>query len=478
MARAWRWPLQALLPVGDAVPVLLGLVVARFVWLHVSPAASDATLTAANLLWLNPWMPPGVIVLGLWFLALWSEGLYDPLQTASVTRTARALSQAAVLAMVGIILVQFFLAHRVYSRLQLVLSVITSLPLLALWRLGLIAVQRQLPMQAIRRTRVLVIGTGRDASLVGERITGSPFLHLVGTLDTGHSDGSTPTQPVLGTLGGLREVVNTHDISLVVLACRQLHQAEAWELARVCGGMGLDVLQVPFTFGLVSARLQGVRLGDGELMRVGGLAYPSLAEGAKRAFDLVLVLTGGALVLPGLLVVAALIKLEDGGPVLYVSKRAGRGGRTFDFYKFRSMVPDADSRRDDLPNETDGRLFKLAGDPRITRIGRVLRRWSIDELPQLLNVLNGDMNLVGPRPLPVEDLAGIEHDPEHWFWFEQRGRVKPGITGLWQVKGRSDLPFKSMVDLDVHYIQDWSLLLDLEILLRTIPAVLRGRGAR
>ena len=154
-------------------------------------------------------------------------------------------------------------------------------------------------------------------------------------------------------------------------------------------------------------------------------------------------------------------------------------GRTFDFFKFRSMVVGADKLKDQLRerNEADGRLFKLKDDPRITPFGHFIRKYSIDELPQLLNVLRGDMNLVGPRPLPAEDLAGIEQDAEMAYWFEQRGKVNPGITGLWQVMGRSDLGFAEMVRHDIYYIQNWSFWLDVQILLKTIPAVLRGRGA-
>ena len=143
------------------------------------------------------------------------------------------------------------------------------------------------------------------------------------------------------------------------------------------------------------------------------------------------------------------------------------------------MVVGADERRADLndQNESDGRLFKMQNDPRVTSVGRILRRWSLDELPQIWNVIRGDMNLVGPRPLPEGDLDGIENDPEIAYWFELRHKVPPGITGLWQVSGRSELGFREMVRLDISYIQNWSPWLDLKILLSTLPAVLKGRGA-
>jgi lipopolysaccharide/colanic/teichoic acid biosynthesis glycosyltransferase len=192
------------------------------------------------------------------------------------------------------------------------------------------------------------------------------------------------------------------------------------------------------------------------------------------------VILGGLTLAPVLGLVALAVRLHDGGPVLYVSRRVGRGGRAFDFYKFRTMRVGADRERAALAehNESDGRLFKLRDDPRVTPLGRWLRRSSVDELPQLLNVLKGEMHLVGPRPLPEEDLAGLERDPELQFWFEQRHRVRPGITGPWQVSGRSELGFAEMVRHDIRYIEDWSPWRDLLLLVKTLPAVLRGRGAR
>ena len=240
--------------------------------------------------------------------------------------------------------------------------------------------------------------------------------------------------------------------------------------------MGLRVLQVPFTWGIASPRLTFADVGPLQLLDLGHIEYPGRAASLKRAFDVLTVLVSGVLLAPLLLVVGLLIRLESVGPALYTSPRVGRGGRSFRFFKFRSMVAGADQERPE-GNEADGLLFKMREDPRVTRLGRLLRRSSIDELPQLWNVLRGDMNLVGPRPLPVEDLAPIEEGHELWYWFELRHQMKPGITGLWQVMGRSDLGFQEMVQLDLYYIQNWSVWLDLKILLLTVPAVLRGRGA-
>ena len=193
----------------------------------------------------------------------------------------------------------------------------------------------------------------------------------------------------------------------------------------------------------------------------------------KRCLDLILAGTASILLLPLFLVCAIAIKVDTPGPVLYRSTRTGRGGKQFVFYKLRSMIRGAEQHRDriDHLNEVSGPVFKVARDPRITRVGRFLRRSSLDELPQLLNVLKGDMSMVGPRPpIPQEVL---QYEP----WQLRRLSVRPGITCLWQISGRSRLGFDEWMRLDMEYISRRSLVLDLKILLRTIPAVLSGKGA-
>jgi len=197
-------------------------------------------------------------------------------------------------------------------------------------------------------------------------------------------------------------------------------------------------------------------------------------HGVRRAFDIVGSLVGLILLSPIFLVTAIAIKLEDPGPVFFTQTRVGRFGSTFPFYKFRSMYVDAEARKAELmaQNESgDGVIFKMKNDPRITRVGRIIRRFSIDELPQLLNVLKGDLALVGPRPPVPAEVAD--------YTLEQRKRlhVKPGITCIWQVSGRSDIPFHDQVQLDLQYIRSQSLWTDILLLLKTIPAVLLGRGA-
>jgi lipopolysaccharide/colanic/teichoic acid biosynthesis glycosyltransferase len=193
----------------------------------------------------------------------------------------------------------------------------------------------------------------------------------------------------------------------------------------------------------------------------------------KRTFDLI----GSSAILlllsPFLALIALSVKLTSRGPVIYRSLRPGIGGETFACFKFRTMYANAEDMQDELErhNEKAGAIFKIREDPRVTRVGRFLRRWSFDELPQLLNVLRGEMSLVGPRPLPMRDYARLED------WHRKRYLVLPGMTGLWQVSGRSELDFDELVRLDFLYLERWSIFLDLSILLKTIPAVIRAHGA-
>ncbi len=194
---------------------------------------------------------------------------------------------------------------------------------------------------------------------------------------------------------------------------------------------------------------------------------------AKRTLDVVGALVLLVLLAPLMLVVAGLVRLTSSGPVLYSQERIGRGGESFRFFKFRTMIPDADKVRTDLleRNEAAGPVFKMRRDPRITPVGRVLRKLSIDELPQLFSVLDGTMSLVGPRPPLPEEVAA------YTTWEQQRLLVNPGLTCIWQVSGRSDIGFERWVAMDLAYIRSWNIGLDLQILLRTLPAVLTGRGA-
>lgn len=191
----------------------------------------------------------------------------------------------------------------------------------------------------------------------------------------------------------------------------------------------------------------------------------------KKIIDAVLSSFGIVLMLPLFLMIAIAIKLDSSGPIFFMQKRSGKNGREFYMYKFRTMIKDAESFKKNLKNEVEGPVFKVRNDPRITRVGRILRTWSLDELPQFLNVLKGEMSLVGPRPLSRKEMTGNEN------WREIRLLVKPGMTGLWQVKGRQSDKFNKWIKYDIEYVQKRSLVLDIKILFLTINAVFRRKGA-
>jgi exopolysaccharide biosynthesis polyprenyl glycosylphosphotransferase len=231
-----------------------------------------------------------------------------------------------------------------------------------------------------------------------------------------------------------------------------------------------DLPHVPHAGTLLPERAEIARIGGRTCI---GFAPVAKVGWTKRAMDLALACLALVMLSAGLAIIALAIKLDSPGPVLYRQRRVGKDGRHFWMYKFRSMRRDADRMVDSLRemNEASGPLFKMRRDPRVTRVGAILRRLSLDELPQLINVLRGEMSLVGPRP-PVPDEVEQYED-----WQHGRLRALPGMTGLWQVSGRSELSFVEMVRLDLQYVRNWTLALDVQILWRTVPAVLTRRGA-
>jgi len=263
------------------------------------------------------------------------------------------------------------------------------------------------------------------------------------------------------------------DEVVIALPMRSLHY-QASQIAAYCEEQGITVRQLSNIFDLKLAHSSAEDMEGDPLIthRTGSI------EGSHQLIKRILdVVASGSLLLllsPVLVLATILIKLTSPGPIFFVQKRLGLNKRRFNVFKFRTMVVDAEKKMGQIEhlNEVSGPVFKIKNDPRITRVGGFLRRTSIDELPQLLNVFVGDMSLVGPRPLPVRDYEGFSED-----WQRRRFSVKPGITCLWQVKGRSEIPFEQWMELDLQYIDKWSLWLDVKILLRTIPAVLRGSGA-
>jgi exopolysaccharide biosynthesis polyprenyl glycosylphosphotransferase len=280
--------------------------------------------------------------------------------------------------------------------------------------------------------------------------------------------------PVLGHFGQIAEVVEAlHADSVAVLACPEMDGVALRRLAWQIEADDVELVVAPALMDVVGPRISIRPVAGLPLLHV---EHPELS-GGRRLVKSLSDKAGALAVLlalsPLLVTVALAIKVFDGGPVLFRQTRVGRDGRTFTMIKFRTMVGDAETRKSELAerNEHDGVLFKIRQDPRVTRVGRVLRRYSLDELPQLCNVLRGDMSLVGPRPPLPEEVERYRDD------VRRRLVVKPGMTGLWQVSGRSDLSWEESVRLDLRYVENWSLVLDFQIIWKTWSAVLRGSGA-
>jgi exopolysaccharide biosynthesis polyprenyl glycosylphosphotransferase len=344
---------------------------------------------------------------------------------------------------------------------------------LLLWRNLFLELRRALERRGIGRWRVAVYGEDERAAALVRSVAGAGELpyRLVAVI------GEPPVEPPEGAVrlrtdGAWREafdVLAPEDV-LVPLGSEP---PEGDEVLAHCRARGIPVRRVATASQVVSgeARIHEFLGIPWELQHRRDLR--PIDERVKRATDLVLGSIALILLAPLLLLIAVLIKLDTPGPVFYKQRRLTKNGREFEMFKFRSMVVDAEKLLDKVRhlNEADGPIFKIRDDPRVTRVGRVLRRTSLDELPQLFNVLRGELSLVGPRPPVPEEVARYEP------WQRRRLEVVQGMTGLWQVSGRSRLSFEEMVLLDIYYIDHWSLMLDLEILLDTIPAVLFARGA-
>jgi exopolysaccharide biosynthesis polyprenyl glycosylphosphotransferase len=319
------------------------------------------------------------------------------------------------------------------------------------------------------RRRAVLVGSGAHIDAVAHALRDSSEVEPFGyvSLTPRHADGLRDFR----SIEGLER--NFDAIDEVLIADPAFPQDEAVELVDRCHRHGKRVRVAPSTMEILMDRVEFVPGQSLPLFELKPPVFEGVDFYVKRGFDLVGSLLLIALLSPLLLLIAAAVKLGSRGPVLFRSRRPGIGGRSFDCLKFRTMHEGAEELQDDLEqhNEAGGAIFKIREDPRVTRVGGWLRRWSLDELPQLFNVVRGEMSLVGPRPLPQRDYDRLDQ------WHRKRYLVLPGMTGLWQVSGRSELDFDELVRLDFMYLERWSVFLDFTILLKTIPAVIRSRGA-
>jgi exopolysaccharide biosynthesis polyprenyl glycosylphosphotransferase len=460
------WMLRRALVAADLSGCILAL---AFVQLFVvqRPQPRD--------LWID-----GLMIIGLvgWVVLARIYGLYDHDELRLARSTADdfpgLLLLTTLATWLGLLTVNAFdLSHpRLHVAATFWLASITFI-------LGLRVVARSLLSRKLHHQEpTVILGAGRVGSRIAEKLALRPEygLRFVGFIDDDPLQMPEADNLYLGGTNRLEHVVRAYQVERVIVAFSRLSGDAQVELFRRCIELGVKVDIVPRMYEVIGSRTY---VHDLDGLPLVGLRPAQLSRSArmlKRSMDVAV--AGLALIClsPLLLYCAWRIKASSPGPVFFRQERMGAGGRRFRIFKFRSMYVDADERKaefDHLNKHTeDGpRMFKIPDDPRVTPIGRMLRKYSIDELPQLINVLHGEMSLVGPRPLILEeDKHIVGHN-------RRRLNLTPGITGLWQVLGRSDIPFKEMITLDYLYVTNWSLWGDIKLLARTLPAVMRQRGA-
>jgi exopolysaccharide biosynthesis polyprenyl glycosylphosphotransferase len=415
------------------------------------------------------------IVIGL-ILIFALRGLYNIRLTGTWFRQVWTIVSSATLGMAFLVTYYFIFQPPASSRLLVPFVWATAIVVLCTARLIVSSVMGILYRLGLGETRLLVVGSGRLGKMIMQHMVANPNLgySIVGFL---HDMIEPPSDfgrfKMLGTLDDLGMVIRSMQIDEVIIALpSHLHQ-QSIRSVRLCERLGTSFKLVPDLYELSLSRIDMEAIEGIPLIGIKQVSINSVQRVVTRMVDVIVAFLILIIGFPIWLCIALAIAISSPGGMLYKQTRIGKNGQPFKVYKFRSMYKDADARLADLMahNEVQGPLFKIKDDPRITPVGRFLRNTSFDEIPQLINVIKGEMSLVGPRPALPQEVAQYDE--------LQRGRlaVKPGMTGLWQVRGRSNISFDEGVLMDLYYIENWSLRLYFQTLLRTIPVVIFGRGA-
>jgi exopolysaccharide biosynthesis polyprenyl glycosylphosphotransferase len=413
---------------------------------------------------IEPHEPLVLVVVPIWIAVLARAGSYHFLRRKSLVQIIGEVGGAVVLATMAVLALLFVLQLHETSRSVVAGYALASLPMLALSRGVHLAGLRALRRRSFDRYRVLLVGTEASSAPWLESVSRHVHwgIEVVGPLSVDDA-----------TSGVLAERLVEQPIDEVHVSAG-LDGDVLQAIAASCDELGVRLSLDANFLGLRTGAVELEVLDGWSVLRFDSVRTTGLGLATKRLVDLIGAVLLLLLAAPLLVVVAVLIRLDDGGPALFVQERAGRFGRPFRMFKLRTMAIDAEDRLAEVAhlNEANGPVFKSENDPRVTRLGAWLRRSSVDELPQLVNVLLGQMSLVGPRPPLMEEVSKYER------WQLRRLSMKPGLTCIWQVSGRSNLDFERWMELDLKYIDTWSLWLDLRLLARTVPAVVRGTGAR
>jgi exopolysaccharide biosynthesis polyprenyl glycosylphosphotransferase len=473
-----RHILLLLFKVFDLAVLAVSFIVASVPFLSTLGASSLTEFLAIRTSVRNFVLFAGLIL--LWHYLLSIFGLYESKRLSRHSLEAVDILKATTFATIGLFLVGslFKLSMIRAPFIAMFWAMSTLTVIVSRWVLRYTLQQVRLRGRNVRH--IIIVGTNARAIEFAQSLQANPALgyQVLGFVDRNwqgleafHGTGLPLLCDFAGFLTFIR--ANVVDEVVVVLPIKSLYP-EASQIATSCEEQGITTHILSNLFELKRARPKSESFNADSLITLPARSPQLMGLIVKRTMDIVVSLTAITVSAPIFFIVAVLIKLTSHGPICFVQTRMGLNKRPISVYKFRTMIVDAEQKQSQIEhmNEASGPVFKIKNDPRITAIGRLLRKTSIDELPQLFNVLKGDMSLVGPRPLPVRDYLGFEKD-----WQRRRFSIRPGITCLWQVSGRSGIHFDRWMELDMEYIDHWSVWLDLQILARTIPAVLRGSGA-
>lgn len=431
----------------------------------------------ANNVPYSVYLPMAAVMTLLLVLTNRREGAYDVRKGRPFFDDLYGLLNATTTAIMIMVVVVFFYRRLFYSRIIFIYAGILILMLLGLARLVHNMILARLRASGQGVDRVLIVGAGEVGRTVMRNLLAQPELgyRVVGFLDDDSTKSGADIGPIraLGPLEGLPQAIAENDIAQVIITLPWQYHRKVIRLVTEAEQAGVRARVVPDLFQLSLGGVDVEAINGIPLISVKGSALTGFNRALKRATDVLIAGLAMTLISPLWAIVALAIKLDSRGPILFQQERIGLHGKPFTVLKFRSMYVDAEEQLEKLRerNEAAGPLFKIRDDPRRTRVGRFIRRTSIDELPQFINVLRGEMSMVGPRPGLASEVAQYQE------WQLKRLAVVPGLTGLWQVSGRSELTFDEMVMLDIYYAENWTLGMDLRIMLRTVPQLIFGDGA-
>lgn len=455
--------------------IWLDMVVTTLALLGAYWVRENTMMPGASLL---PYLALLAVIGPLWVFLLTGFGAYAAPGTSTISERSWAVLRAVATGLALILTLLFALKVQYVSR-------VIVFTFAALNFLGLVGVRiamdfsfrRSLERGASLR-KVLIVGSGNRARRLASMLLrkADRGIHIVGYLDPDPTVvgrrlvGAT----VLGTVDDITALLKENVVDEVILATPRGMIGVVEKVVRACEDEGVMVRLMADLFDVSVARMSLDSFDGVPLLTLEPVALDEWKLLVKQSLDLCLSLLVLPMILPVMALIALLIKLDSTGPVFFLQDRVGLNKRKFRIYKFRTMREGSEGLQASLEsmNEADGPVFKIVNDPRVTRVGHFLRKTSLDELPQIFNVIRGEMSLVGPRPLPVRDVDLFDQGIQR-----KRFSVKPGITGLWQISGRSSLPFVKWMELDLGYIENWTVTLDLKILLKTIPVVVRRVGA-